>query len=219
MKSIKLRFYLVIFLAMVSLISVGFATWVATNEVITTAEGAVIVEDVLKTNNYITCSSEDITKFSYFDTGFVNDDGSISTTGSIVSIVNVNMDTCKVQFKDSDTLAIELALEYSELSLFKTDGMEMLVEVVELDEDNKPIITNTCVGCEEPLSNSKKYITPLYIDDFKDLSGSVKIQITYTFKIIDMDYYQEKILPILRTEEFNFVVSARLTGAEVVNNG
>ena len=219
MKSIKLRFYLVIFLAMVSLISVGFATWVATNEVITTADGAVIVEDVLKTNNYITCSSEDITKFSYFDTGFVNDDGSISTTGSIVSIVNVNMDTCKVQFKDSDTLAIELALEYSELSLFKTDGMEMIVEVVELDEDNKPITTNTCVGYEEPLSNSKKYITHLYIDDFKDLSGSVKIQITYTFIISDMDYYQEKILPILRTEEFNFVVSARLTGAEVVNNG
>lgn len=209
MKSIKLRFCLVIILAMTSLISVGFATWVATNEVVTTADGAVIVEDVLKTNNYITCSSEDITKFSYFDTGFVNNDGSISTTGYITSKVKINIDTCKVQFKDSDTLAIDLTLEQEILSTFNSTGnFEMTVEV-----------TGSNFRLDDSYPGNKKCLTILYIDSFKDLSGYVEITIKYKFEIKNIDYYIETVLPELRKEEFNFIISARLSGAEVVKNG
>lgn len=206
MKKIKMHSYLVIFLATLSLISVGFASWVASNGMTTSTDGMIVVEDVMRVNEYITCSSGDITKFDFFKTGFVigkDNEGKsiISTTGTITAKLSINIANCKAKFGDCNTLEIDLSLESDKIELFNsgTDAsisFEISDNRFEIDENYKTV---------------SPYVKIMYLDNFNSISGDIEVTVTYIFTV-DQEYYKETIYPALLEDDFKFILSAKITG-------
>lgn len=206
MKKIKLTYYLVMLLSLISLVSVGFASWTVTDDFSTTASGMIVVDDVMKVNDYITCDSSNLTKFGYFKTGFVDENGEISKVGTIATSITINIANCKRKFNDCNTLEIDLNLESQYLSLFNSVGnLEMSVELK--NGDNVITTTNT--------SGDKLYLSIFDLTNFKSMYDKVTIDVVYTFEIKNNEYFTTEVYPILRRESFNFVLSAKLTGKVV----
>lgn len=222
MKRNKVHFYLVMFLATLSLFSVGFASWVASEGMTTSTSGMIVVDDVMKVNNYITCDSGNITKFSFFKTGFIDSEGNISTIGTIETKLNVNIKNCKSKFGDCNTIAVVLNLESESLGKFNFENkLEMNIGISE--EYSK-----VQIKVEEPTTNTKLYSTAFsinYLDpedasiiDFKEIAeDTITISVVYTFEIKDAQYYTDEVYDELLKSNFNFILSAKLTG-EVVSN-
>lgn len=203
MKSFKIKYILLTIFACLSLISVGFSSWIATNEISSDADGMIVIEDVMESNDYITCSSENITKFSFFKTGFVSSDGSISTTGTIEANLVVKVSNCKLKFISSDTLEVNLVFENDNFKLFKEEGMSYTVSVYN-GSDSLSVVTTD----NDTLCNSVFDIT-----NFNDItSEEMTIKVIYTFNISDQTYFRDTVYPTLIDDDFNFALSAKLTG-------
>ena len=206
MKKVKLTYYLVMLLALISLVSVGFASWSVTDDFSTSTSGMIVVEDVMKANDYIVCDSSNVTKFGFFKTGFVDSVGKISNIGTISTTLTINIDNCKKKFSDCNTLEIDLSLESEHLSIFNSVGnLEMSVE---LKNGENVITTNNTSG-------NKIYLSIFDLSGFKSLYNEVTISVVYTFEIKNNEYYTTTVYPILLRETFNFVLSAKLTGKVV----
>ena len=148
MRRIKMKFYLVMFLATLSLISVGFASWVASEGMTAYTSGMIVVDDVMKVNNYITCDSGNITKFGFFKTGFIDKNGNISTIGTIEAELSVNIKNCKSKFGNCNTLQVVLNLESESLEIFNVkDKLEMNIGISEE-------YSGVQIKVEEPTSNT-----------------------------------------------------------------
>lgn len=222
MRRIKIRFYLVMFLATLSLISVGFASWVASEGMTTSTSGMIVVDDVMQVNKYITCDSGNITKFGFFKTGFIDKNGNISTIGTIEAELTVNITNCKAKFSDCNTIAVVLNLESEYIETFNVvDKLEMGIGISEE-------YSNIQINVEEPTSNTKLHSTSFtinYLDtenasniDFNKITNeTITISVVYTFTIKDKEYYTSTVYDALLKEEFNFILSAKLTG-EVKGN-
>ncbi len=205
MKRIRLRYYLIILLATLSLTSVGFASWLVSDSATASTNGLILVEDVLKVNDYITCSSGDITSFKFFKTGFVTSDNSISTTGTITVNLSINLDECKKKFSDCNTIEVELDMIQENLAIFNSEG-------------NISFQTKVMNGSAEITSkhttNDTLSITEF---DLENTSGVMTVTIIYTFTIENVEYFKSTVYPHLLQEDFNFIMSAKLTGKEVVS--
>jgi len=206
MKRIKLHFYLSMFLATLSLFSVGFASWVASDNAIVSTSGMIVVDDVLRHNNYITCGSGCITKFSYFKTGFVDENGNISTTGTIKTDLTIKIDNCKNKFADCNTLEVNLNLESEFISIFNNPGISLSVEIKNGDQT----IATSSAGILDNM-----HLAIFDISNFQDLEEDVELNVVYTFTIIDQEYYTNTVYDALLQNKFNFVLSAKLTGKVV----
>ena len=79
MKSSKLKYYITMILISLSLISIGFASWTISNDVKIKDDSIIIVDDVMKYNDYL---SYTLTPFSYYKTGFVSNTGELRTIGA-----------------------------------------------------------------------------------------------------------------------------------------
>ena len=203
MRKMRIKYYVVILLATLSLTSVGFASWMVSDSITSSTSGLIVVDDVLKVNDFITCSSEDINKFSYFKNGFVNDDGCISTTGNITTYFKIDMNECKNEFSDCNTLIVELNLQQEDLKYF--NQINLLTYEVKVKQ-NGIIIPSTTT------SNDSLSITTL---ELPITTGMTEIVIQYTFTILNIDYFKTTIYPLLLNKNFNFTLSAKLTGKKV----
>ena len=193
-------------LSLISLVSVGFASWTVTDDFSTTASGMIVVDDVMKVNDYITCDSSNLTKFGYFKSGFVNEKGEISNIGTIATSITINISNCKKKFPECNTLEIDLSLESKYLSLFNSVGnLEMNVEL----KNGEKVITTTNT------SGDKLYLSIFDLRNFKSMSDKVTINVVYTFEIKNIEYFKTNVYPTLLRQSFNFVLSAKLTGKVV----
>lgn len=208
MKKVKLTYYLVMLLALISLVSVGFASWSITDDLSTSVSGMIVVDDIMKVNDYITCDSNNLTKFGYFKSGFVskNEDDKyvISNEGTITTSIEINVDNCKKKFDNSESLQIYLYLQSDYLSSFYNEYMEMRIELKYKDNTN-------------PISSMQVYDNDLHSTNFniniseKNVSN-ITIDVIYTFRIIDNEYFSQYVYPVLLRDNFNFVLSAKLIG-------
>ena len=207
MKRVKLHFYLSMFLATLSLFSVGFASWVVSDNAIASTSGMIVVDDVLRHNDYITCGSGGITKFSYFKTGFVDKEGNISTTGNIKTNLTIKIENCQDKFKDCNTLEVHLSLESKDISVFNSPENILLTVEIKNGED---IIATSSSGILDNM-----HLAIFDISGFQSLNDDIELSVVYTFTILNQDYYTTQIYPILLQNSFNFVLSAKLTGKAV----
>ena len=217
MRRIKMKFYLVMFLATLSLISVGFASWVASEGMTTYTSGMIVVDDVMKVNNYITCDSGNITKFGFFKTGFIDKNGNISTIGTIEAELSVNIKNCKSKFGNCNTLQVVLNLESESLEIFNAkDKLEMNIGISEE-------YSYVQIKVEEPTSNTKLHSTIFNINyfdsndpsiiDFNEIDNeTITISVVYTFEIKNTQYYTDEVYDELLKSDFNFILSAKLSG-------
>ena len=199
MRRLRIQCSILIILAFLSIISVGFASWVTINDSDITIKGSIVVDNVLDSNNYITCDKMKI--FKYFKTGFVSDDNKIVETGSISFDLVINNKTCKEKFKNEQNLEISLQLESNNLNLFHSDIISM--EVKKNDVTQNPLLSfdsNICV-------------LPITISNFQNESDNITLHIEYLFTILDKKGFSNEVYPKLITDNFNFALSAKLTGS------
>ena len=209
MKKIKMHSYLVIFLATLSLISVGFASWVASNGMTTSTNGTIIVEDVLKVNEYITCSSGDITEFSYF--GFIDNNGNISTSGKLTAKVTINMAKCKSEFSDCNSIEFNLVLFSENLSVFKnTDKMSFSASIFNTDNEGNKTTKITSTGSTS--DDGKEYTLKFYMDNDSDMMLNLILEYNFEIEEDGFDYFSQTVYPILKEDAFSFSVMGKLTG-------
>lgn len=217
----RINFYLVMFLAALSLVTVGFASWTITDDFSTTTSGMIIVDDVLKVNDYITCEGN-VKKFGYFKNGFVNEiDGNyeVSNVGYIEATLTINIAKCKTKFADCNTLEIDLSLESTDLGIFNSVGNSSIaISITNVTDVNNP---KTITLSSEPTSSGSLYLAIIDLKNYKTLPNEITLSVVYSFTSMDSkekpytEYFSKEIYPILLREGFNFVLSAKLTGKVV----
>lgn len=199
MRRLRLQCTILIILACLSIISVGFASWVTANDTTFSFNGSIVVDDIQDNNNYITCNNLKI--FKYFKTGFVNENNEIVKNGSISFYLVINNKNCKAKFTDSTDLAISLQLESNNLNLFHSDIISM-----EVKKDNEP--QNPLLSFDQTIC-----VLPIKITNFKQEKDTITLKIEYLFTITNLNEFSNTVYPILLTNDFNFVLSAKLTGS------
>lgn len=199
MRKLRIQYSIFIILAFLSIMSVGFASWVTANDSSFSFNGSIVVDDIQDNNNYITCNNLKI--FKYFKTGFVDENNEIVKNGSISFDLVINNKNCKTKFTDSTDLEISLQLESNNLNLFHSDIISM-----EVKKDN---------ATQNPLLSSDQTICvlPITITNFKQERDTITLKIEYLFTITNLDEFSNTVYPILLTNDFNFVLSAKLTGS------
>lgn len=95
----------------VSLICVGFASWTisggGSNPSSATANGLIETDDVINTDDYIDFNGE-IEGFSFYQSGFLNENNEIVDNGSIISHYNIDINSCKITFASKITVIVTL---------------------------------------------------------------------------------------------------------------
>ena len=95
----------------VSLICVGFASWTisggGSNPSSATANGLIETDDVINTDDYIDFNGE-IEGFSFYLSGFLNENNEIVDNGSIIAHYNIDINSCKMTFASKITVIVTL---------------------------------------------------------------------------------------------------------------
>lgn len=230
MKKIKLTYYLVMLLSLISLVSVGFASWTVTDDFSTTASGMIVVDDVMKVNDYITCSSN-VNKFAFFKTGFVDETGKVSNVGTIETTLTVNIANCKKKFPECNTLEIDLSLESTNIGIFNSEGNSTIsIKVIDITSNDSSEHRDIPLNNGSPISSDTLFLAILDLKNYQNLSSTITLKVVYTFIVtntVDIpyteyykgapyaNYFASTIYPVLLRENFNFVLSAKLTGKVV----
>lgn len=200
MKSSKLKYYITMILISLSLISIGFASWTISNDVKIKDDNIIIVDDVMKYNDYL---SYTLTPFSYYKTGFVSNTGELINDGIISVELVVNIDNCKTKFT-SDRLELELTLRTigaDTVNLFNNADLPLTVS-----------IKGTVLSDSQVTKNNTSAVTKYVINDLSQ--SSLTLRFEYKLTKNDSLNFQEIIYNTFYNKEVYFGLSAKITEVE-----
>jgi len=197
MKSSKLKYYITMILISLSLISIGFASWTISNDVKIKDDSIIIVDDVMKYNDYL---SYTLTPFSYYKTGFVSNTGELTNDGIISVELVVNIDNCKTKFTSS-SLELELTLRTigaDTVNLFNNADLPLTVS-----------INGTVLNDSQVTKNNTSAVTKYVINDLSQ--SSLTLSFEYKLTKNDSLNFQEIIYNTFYNKEVYFGLSAKIT--------
>ncbi|MCI5787848.1 MAG: hypothetical protein MR002_00600, partial [Acholeplasmatales bacterium] len=200
MKSSKLKYYITMILISLSLISIGFASWTISNDVKIKDDSIIIVDDVMKYNDYL---SYTLTPFSYYKTGFVSNTGELTNDGIISVELVVNIDNCKTKFTSS-SLELELTLRTigaDTVNLFNNADLPLTVS-----------INGTVLNDSQVTKNNTSAVTKYVINDLSQ--SSLTLSFEYKLTKNDSLNFQEIIYNTFYNKEVYFGLSAKITEVE-----
>lgn len=203
----------------VSLICVGFASWTISNGSATNPSiyGSIVVDNVINTSDVLVMASNKM--FDYYNSGFVESDGTITLKGSIYLEYTLAIDKCKDVFKEDTDLVIYVDLKHPSGVLNSDSTFEGFFS----SDKNAPIQSEAALESNEDLPDvdlpdfnydtGKSVIT---FSNFKNIQEkSVTIKITITFTVTDdasHTYFKNNVYPFLKKYDKCFVVTTKLTG-------
>ena len=191
MKSSKLKYYITMILISLSLISIGFASWTISNDVKIKDDSIIIVDDVMKYNDYL---SYTLTPFSYYKTGFVSNTGELTNDGIISVELVVNIDNCKTKFT-SRTLR---TIGADTVNLFNNADLPLTVS-----------INGTVLNDSQVTKNNTSAVTKYVINDLSQ--SSLTLRFEYKLTKNDSLNFQEIIYNTFYNKEVYFGLSAKIT--------
>lgn len=204
MKSSKLKYYITMILISLSLISIGFASWTISNDVKIKDDSIIIVDDVMKYNDYL---SYTLTPFSYYKTGFVSNTGELTNDGIISVELVVNIDNCKTKFTSS-SLELELTLRTigaDTVNLFNNADLPLTVSIVYS-------LNATVLNDSQVTKNNTSAVTKYVINDLSQ--SSLTLRFEYKLTKNDSLNFQEIIYNTFYNKEVYFGLSAKITEVE-----
>lgn len=203
MRRLRIQCTILIILACLSIISVGFASWVTTDDSNFNITGSIVVDDVRTQNRYLVCNESDIVVFNFFKTGFVNTDGTISDTGQIYVPFTVNINNCKEEFADNSKLEITINFTTINMDIFVEDPLNLSIV---LKDTNDNII--------KTIDKTKDGLLSFEIDNLIEIVNNVEYRLYYQFKINEVNKtFIEDVYPVLLQEDFSFNIMAKITGS------
>ena len=195
---------IILTLCMLTLVSVGFSSWIVTTPSATIdADGYLEADSIIDNNDFV--GKPTVTAFKYNDVGFLTDDNILTNKGEIKIDYNINLTNCRSFFTESyDSLSFDVALKYANgfTSTYNIFKESMLVEYSIDSWVNKTVVTpnNT---------ENNRCDSTIHIDSA--LSGStttLTLSIKYTFTINCGGYFNTKTYAqLLSDEDFKFAVS------------
>lgn len=213
----KFKFASLMFLSCFTIFSVGFASWnISGPSSPTSLSGFIQVDNVINSNEYITfvdSTGNPTTEFDVFDfykKGFVNDALEIVDEGTLQFYLNINLKKCFEKFTDASSLLFNVELLCnSNVNIFNNQAnltKEVLVEKVNQ--------ADTTCNKEETVSNDGT--SSLLSFSLDKTLETVTIKITYTFTIINHEYYETTLYEAFNRDDFNFSLSTKFSGNESI---
>lgn len=198
----------------VSLICVGFASWTISNGSSgnNSIDGSIVVDNVINTSDVLVMTSNKM--FDYYNSGFVENDGTITLTGSIYLEYTLDIKKCKTVFNDNTNLEIYVDVKHPSGVLNSNSTFEGFFS----SDKNAPIQSEAVLESNVDLpdfnyATGKSVIT---FNNFKNIQKeSVTIKITITFTVTDdasHTYFKDNVYPFLKNNDKCFVVTTKLTG-------
>lgn len=196
----------------VSLICVGFASWTISNGSSgnNSVDGSIVVDNVINTSDVLVMTNN-TRMFDYYNSGFVENDGTITLTGSIFLEYTLDINECKTVFNDDTNLEIYVDLKHPLDALYPNNtflgffGDIKITSTATLNSNIENANINYNLG--------KSVIT---FSNFKTIQdSSVTIGITITFTVNDDEnhtYFKNNVYPFLKNNDKCFVVTTKLTG-------
>ncbi len=199
----------------VSLICVGFASWTISNGSSgnNSIDGSIVVDNVINTSDVLVMTNN-TRMFDYYNSGFVENDGTITLEGSIYLEYTLAIDKCKDVFKENTNLVIYVDLKHPSDVLNSNSTFEGFFS----SDKNAPIQSEAALESNvgSPAFNYIAGKSVITFSDFKNIpEESVTIKITIIFTVTDdasHTYFKESIYPFLKNNDKCFAVTTKLTG-------
>ncbi len=211
----KLKFAFLMFLSCFTIFSVGFASWnISGNSTSTNLSGFIQVDNVINSNEYITFVDKDgnpTTEFDIFDfykTGFVDENLEIVDEGSLCLYLNINLKKCFEKFTNASSILFNIELLCnSNINIFNNkDNLGKAVSVEKLNQAD-----SSCNKNETVSNDGTSSLLSFSLDNTLE---TVTIKITYTFTIINHEYYEATLYEALDRDDFSFSLSTKFSGNE-----
>lgn len=196
----------------VSLICVGFASWTISNGSSdnNSIDGSIVVDNVINTSDVLVMTNN-TRMFDYYNSGFVENDGTITLKGSIYLEYTLDINKCKTVFNDNTNLEIYVDLKHP------SDALDPNNTFLGFFGDTKITSTATLTSnIENANINYNLGKSVITFSNFKTIQeNSVTIGITITFIVNDDEnhtYFKNNVYPFLKNNDKCFVVTTKLTG-------
>lgn len=228
MKHSKMKYNILLLLALLSLVSIGFASWSIDglqNDVSTNVSGSLEVDDVISGTNYLKLKTNPEV-FKYSERGFVNSDGDYIKNGYILLNYELDIDKCREVFNDLSSLYITLSIEYASSLIFENgkslfDSFEMVAtetnlkyqQSLQIYINNQTFIGNTTI-------NNSKHDINFMLKDYLTITteSTIDLTIKYDWNIDDnIDYFKNNVFPIIydinnNSNKLSFLYNASISG-------
>ena len=196
----------------VSLICVGFASWTISNGSSgnNSIDGSIVVDNVINTSDVLVMTNN-TRMFDYYNSGFVENDGTITLTGSIFLEYTLDINECKTVFNDDTNLEIYVDLKHPLDALYPNNTFLGFFGDIKIT--STATLTSNIENANINYNLGKSVIT---FSNFKTIQdSSVTIGITITFTVNDDEnhtYFKNIVYPFLKNNDKCFVVTTKLTG-------
>lgn len=188
-------------LMLISLFSVGFASWTISYSYTVSVDGSFEVNDAISSSEFIEIETVEV--LQYTKSGFI---GSDKTRDSLIISGTVNLDKCRLSFSSSSKIQIELKLSYSS-AISTTYDIFSNIESVNAYQ-KLPIEHDLAINNEY---NTNSYSISLSIspsiDEYK-AEESFTFLISYNFKIDDINYFTDEASPLSKSNASLFKLSS-----------
>lgn len=210
----KTKLVIVTFITFILIVSVGFASWVLINPVSDASDSIdVIVYESGYECKYL--AIEDSKSFDYYNTGFVENNATITDNGNITIKFALKLDTLKADFETDNLLSgtkdisMIVTLKYSDLV---TPGYNIF------GNSNTPIncsVSDQRISIDEVSNTSSDLTLTLGLDNINSISdGTINFTITYKVGISDElnqhTYFKNEVFPHLK--DMRFAIRAKVEG-------
>lgn len=210
----KTRLVIVTFITFILIVSVGFASWVLINPVSDVSDSI----DVIVYESGYECKHlaiEDSKSFDYYNTGFVENNATITDNGNITINFALKLDTLKADFETDNLLSgtkdisMIVTLKYSDLV---TPGYNIF------GNSNTPIncsVSDQRISIDEVSNTTSDITLTLGLDNINSISdGTINFTITYKVGISDElnqhTYFKNEVFPHLK--DMRFAIRAKVEG-------
>lgn len=225
----KLKTSIILVLACCSIISVGFASWITSNDLTYKyLESDIVVDDVKGRNGCIYLKENTSNCFSFGEKGFVDNNNNYVKNGNISANYVVNLELCSQMFGDFDSLRVILEIGYDnekvQYNLFDdiiSNGKEVFSFKSTIKYQNTDI--NLTKDNIEKIDSNKNYQYRITIDlvdvlkNYNSNSSTSELAVNYEWRSNDCTYFYKYIFGYLydgdeKKENIEFVMNASVEG-------
>ena len=189
----KMKINLILSLCMISLISIGFSSWILpieTKEV----SGSIITDNSIDLSSIIApdtrASKLGISTFKLGNDGFISD-GQLKNTADMIFYFKIDYSKFNNVILDNNTLTLRLELKQNSINDFKLINSKYMSTTMYLDTNDKGVYSDqyTLVIDED---NCSCYVD-FALSDEKIGTSMFYFSIKFSFNISDLDAYKSEL--------------------------
>lgn len=200
----KAKLTIIAILSCCAIFSMGFATWVITQDpVVEELTGSIGADSVIYSNDYVYLDpdvEDGIENITYGRNYFIKE--------TLTLNLLVNVDKCKGYNAESIVISIRYLPEPKEdYNMFAHYNSDFITATAVIDNNDSPLSLVSNID-----DNENKLNSTLTFGNFDELNGTVKLSVTFTFNLSGSNY-KTYIYNAFHNSECEFAFDIRVQGA------